>query len=71
MVAKGPSIHYVSKGLGGWVGGSRKLSVLLMFCTVVYADLTPFKWVGGSEKVLNYDDVIFIWMVPKPIIIKH
>ena len=25
----------------------------------IYADLTPFKWVDGSEKVQNYADVIY------------
>ena len=49
---KGPSIYYVSKGMGG----SRKLPVLLTFSTVVMLilHLLWVAWrVGGSEKVQN------------------
>ena len=36
----GPSIYYVSKGLGGRVGGSIKLPVLLLLFYCIYAYLT-------------------------------
>ena len=49
---KGPSLYYVSKETG-WVG-SEKLQFLLMFSTI-YADVG---WVGGSEKVQKFGDVI-------------
>ena len=31
----------------------------------IYADLTPFNEVGGSEKVQNYADVIYEWSLRK------
>ena len=49
-----------AKGLGG----SRKWPVLLTFSTVFMLTL----WVGGSEKVQNYADVIYGWF-PCPIVI--
>ena len=47
-----------------WVGGSRKLQVLLTFSTVfmLIADIIPIsKWMDGSEKAHNYADVIYGW----------
>ena len=39
-----------------WIVGSRKWSVLLKFSTV-------FMLNGGSEKVPNYADVIYEWIL--------
>ena len=41
-----------------WVGGSIKLPVLLTFSTLSMI-IEHLKWVGGSEKVQNYADVIY------------
>ena len=49
---KGPSLYYVSKRTG-WLG-SEKWQFLLTFSTI-YADEG---WVGRSEKVQEYADVI-------------
>ena len=46
------------------MGGSRKWPVLLTFSTVFMLTL----WVGWSEKVQNYADVIYGWF-PCPIVI--
>ena len=60
---KGPSIYYVSKGMGG----SRKLPVLLTFSTVVMLILHLWwvAWrVGGSEKVQNCFIALNSWKPP-------
>ena len=45
----------LAKGLGGWVGESRKWLVLLTFSNVFMLS----EWVG-QKKIQNYDDVIYI-----------
>ena len=51
-IAMGPSLYYVSKGTG-WVG-SEKWQFLLTFSTID----AEVEWMGGSEKVQKYADVI-------------
>ena len=57
--SRGPSIYYVSKGLGGWV---QKMAVFAddQFC--IYADFTPLVggWVRKGPKMCWRT----IWMVP-------
>ena len=48
----GPSLYYVSKGTG-WVG-SNFCQFLLMFSTIQ----GNVEWVGGSEKIQKFADVI-------------
>ena len=38
--------------------GSNKIVSFADVQYCIYADLTPLEWVGGSEKVQNYADVI-------------
>ena len=51
--AKGPSIYYVREGLDGQV---QKMVSFADIQQCIYADI-----VGGSEKVQNNADVIFLW----------
>ena len=46
--------HSYTTSAKDWVGGSRKLPVLLTF-SIIYADVG---WVGESEKVQIFADVI-------------
>ena len=52
IISTGPSLYYVSKMTG--LVGSEKWQFLLKFSTI-YADVG---WVGGSEIVQKYADVI-------------
>ena len=54
---KRPSLYYVSKRTGR-VGSKNCNFADVQYC--IYADLIPFNEVGGSEKVQNYDDVIYV-----------
>ena len=45
-LCQGPSLYYVSNGLGGWKQVQKQASFSdVQFC--IYADLTPFNWVDG------------------------
>ena len=42
--------------------GVRKMAIFVMFSTYcIYADISGYEWLGGSEKVQKYADVIQGW----------
>ena len=58
--SRGPSIYYVSQTTG-WVGLENGQADIQYFICADIVRGCVCLWVGGSEKVQNYDDIVHGW----------